>query len=259
MASYAHLPDYDKMGPFLVGTGVLEPSLRLDWLLLDFGRRSADLDSAAQTLSCRESPVQPQAAKRGIGGPEIVLRFRCQPRPGRGSRDGTEGCNRSGTGHWHPQRHRTRLGDRYPPRAPGRIATAIRHRQRTPRRARRRSAACAGDRDLSCFPAGGCVTLVPALPAGLPASVDSMPQQAVSTRPDLSAKFAHVRACEAELERARADYLPKLSANGTLGRVYRELDSIDLGPNGTTFYPKKTTAGIGLQLSWELFDGFIRE
>jgi outer membrane protein TolC len=24
MASYSHLPDYDKMGPFLVGTGVLE-------------------------------------------------------------------------------------------------------------------------------------------------------------------------------------------------------------------------------------------
>jgi outer membrane protein len=50
MASYAHLPDYDKMGPFLVRTGVLEPLLRLDWLLLDFGRRTADLDSAAQTL-----------------------------------------------------------------------------------------------------------------------------------------------------------------------------------------------------------------
>ncbi|HEY2540420.1 MAG TPA: TolC family protein [Stellaceae bacterium] len=30
--------------------GVPEPLLRLDWLLLDFGRRSADLDSAAQTL-----------------------------------------------------------------------------------------------------------------------------------------------------------------------------------------------------------------
>jgi outer membrane protein TolC len=50
MASYAHLPDYDKMGPFVVRTGVLEPLLRLDWLLLDFGRRTADLDSAAQIL-----------------------------------------------------------------------------------------------------------------------------------------------------------------------------------------------------------------
>jgi hypothetical protein len=58
------------------------------------------------------------------------------------------------------------------------------------------------------------------LPKGLPASVDSMLQQAVSTRPDLAAKFAEVRACEVELERACADYLPKLSANHTPGRVY---------------------------------------
>jgi outer membrane protein TolC len=95
------------------------------------------------------------------------------------------------------------------------------------------------------------------LPEGLPASVDSMLQQAVSTRPDLAAQFADVRAREAELERVRADYRPKLSANGTLGRVYRELDSINLRPNGATFYPKRTTAGVGLELSWELFDGFI--
>jgi outer membrane protein len=97
------------------------------------------------------------------------------------------------------------------------------------------------------------------LPQGLPTSVDSLLQQAVSTRPDLAAKFADVRAREAELDRARADYLPKLSANGTLGRVYRELDSLNLGPNGTTFYPQRTTWSVGLQLSWELFDGFIRD
>ena len=89
--------------------------------------------------------------------------------------------------------------------------------------------------------------------------MDSLLQQAVSTRPDLAAKFADVRAREAELDRARADYLPKLSANGSLGRVYRELDSLNLGPNGTTFYPQRTTWSVGLQLSWELFDGFIRD
>jgi outer membrane protein len=50
MASYAHLPDYNKMGPFLVRTGVLEPLLCLDWLLLDFGRRTADLGGSAQSL-----------------------------------------------------------------------------------------------------------------------------------------------------------------------------------------------------------------
>jgi len=46
VASYGYLPGYDKNGPFVVRTGVLSPLLRLDWLLLDFGRRSADVDSA---------------------------------------------------------------------------------------------------------------------------------------------------------------------------------------------------------------------
>jgi outer membrane protein TolC len=50
-----------------------------------------------------------------------------------------------------------------------------------------------------------------------------------------------------------------LSANGTLGGVYRELDSLNLGPNGTNFYPHRTTWSVGLQLNWELFDGFIRD
>ena len=44
-----------------------------------------------------------------------------------------------------------------------------------------------------------------------------------------------------------------------MGRVYREIVSLNLGPNGTTFYPYRTTWSIGLQLSWELFDGFIRD
>ena len=50
MASDGYLPGYDRTGTFVVRTGVFEPLLRLDWLLLDFGRRRADLDSAAQTL-----------------------------------------------------------------------------------------------------------------------------------------------------------------------------------------------------------------
>ena len=50
MASYAHLPDHDKMGPFLVRTGVLEPLLRLAWLLLDFGR--ATLISTTRPRPC---------------------------------------------------------------------------------------------------------------------------------------------------------------------------------------------------------------
>src|SRR6202045_3236837 len=44
MASYAHLPDYDKMGPFLVRTGVLEPLGRLGWVFVGFGWAPAGVD-----------------------------------------------------------------------------------------------------------------------------------------------------------------------------------------------------------------------
>src|SRR6202048_1511422 len=36
LASHAHLPYYDKMGPFLVRTGALEPLLRLAWGFVGF-------------------------------------------------------------------------------------------------------------------------------------------------------------------------------------------------------------------------------
>jgi hypothetical protein len=72
-----------------------------------------------------------------------------------------------------------------------------------------------------------------------------------------TAKFAELRAREAELERARADYLPKLSVNGTLCGVFCELDVLQ--PAGTTSYPNRSTWTVGLRLNWELFDGFIRD
>ena len=259
MASYAHLPDYDKMGPFLVGTGVLEPLLQLDWLLLDFGRRSADLDSAAQTLlaanlqfnrkqqsvmfAVQKAYFAFDASRARVAARETALKAATAVEQATGIR------SRSGLASITD----TLLARQVVLQQQFDIDSA----RRDVHAAEAQLAQAIGISPAS-LPEIASLSSLP-LPQGLPASVDSMLQQAVSTRPDLAAKFADVRAHEAELERARADYLPKLSANGTLGRVYRELDSINLGPNGTTFYPKRTTAGIGLQLSWELFDGFIRD
>src|SRR5271163_1845345 len=229
MASYAHLPDYDKMGPFLVRTGVLEPLLRLDWLLLDFGRRTADLDNAAQILL---------AANLQFNRKQQSVIFAVQK------------------AYFAFDSSRARVAAR---EAALKAATAV--EQATGIRSRS-GLVSVTDTLLARqvvlqqqFDIAGAQRDVHAAEAQLaraigisPASVDSLLQQAVSTRPDLAAKFADVRAREAELDRARADYLPKLSANGALGRVYRELDSLDLGPNGTTFYPLKTTWSIGLQL-----------
>jgi len=259
MASYAHLPDYDKMGPFLVGTGVLEPLLRLDWLLLDFGRRAADLDGAAQTLlaanlqfnrkqqsvifAVQKSYYAFDASRARVAARQTALKATIA------AEQATDIRSRSGLAAVTD----TLLARQVVLQQQFDIDSA----RRDVHAAEAQLAQAIGI-SPAALPEIASLSSLP-LPEGLPASVDSMLQQAVFNRPDLAARFADVKAREAELERARADYLPKLSANGTLGRVYRELDSIDLGPNGTTFYPKKTTAGIGLQLTWELFDGFIRD
>jgi outer membrane protein len=259
MASYAHLPDYDKMGPFLVRTGVLEPLLRLDWLLLDFGRRTADLGSSAQSLlaanlqfnrkqqsvifAVQKAYFALDASRARVTARETALKAATAVEQATGIR--SRGGLASITD--------TLLARQVVLQQQFDIASA----QRDVHSAEAQLAQAIGISPAS-LPQVASLSSLP-LPQGLPASVDSLLQQAVSTRPDLAAKFADVRAREAELDRARADYLPKLSANGALGRVYRELDSLNLGPNGTTFYPQRTTWSVGLQLSWELFDGFIRD
>src|SRR6201987_1029802 len=255
MASYAHLPDYDKMGPFLVGTGVLEPLLRLDWLLLDFGRRSADLDSAAQTLlaanlqfnrkqqnvifAVQKAYFAFDASRARVTARETALTAATAVEQATGIR------SRSGLASVTDAllARQVVLQQQFD------IATA----QRDVHAAEAQLAQAIGISPAS-LPQVASLSSLP-LPEGLPASVDSLLEQAVSTRPDLAAKFADVRAREAELDRARADYFPKLSVDGELGRVDRELDSLNLGPNGTTFYPQKTTWSVGLQLTWDLFDG----
>jgi outer membrane protein len=259
MASYAHLPDYDKMGPFLVRTGVLEPLVRLDWLLLDFGRRTADLDKAAQTLlaanlqfnrkqqsvifAVQKAYFSFDASRARVTARETALKAATAVEQATGIR------SRSGLASVTD----ALLARQVVSQQQFDIASA----QRDVHAAEAQLAQAIGISPAS-LPQVASLSSLP-LSQGLPASVDSLLQQAVSTRPDLAAKFAEVRAREAELDRARADYLPKMSANSALGGVFRQLDSLNLGPNGTNFYSHRTTWSVGLQLSWELFDGLIRD
>jgi outer membrane protein len=258
MASDAHLPVYDKMGPFVVDTGVLEPLLQLDWLLLDFGRRTAEVDTAAQTLlaanlqfnreqqsvifAVQKAFFALNSSRARVTARQTALRAATAVEQATGIR------SRSGLASLTDSllARQVVLQEQFD------IAIA----RRDVHAAEAQLAQAMGISPVS-LPQVASLSSLP-LPEALPASVDSLLQQAVSTRPDLAARFANVRARDAELERARADYLPKLSAKGIVGRAYRELNSLDLGPDGTRFFTQKNTWSVGLQLDWELFDGFIR-
>lgn len=99
--------------------------------------------------------------------------------------------------------------------------------------------------DLSALP----------LPAGLPSSVEQIIDRSLVRRPDLAARLAALRAREAQVKRARSEFMPRVrlssSVGGDVGRyTFGGSTPIDYG---------QLEYGAFLTLDWTLFDGFARE
>jgi outer membrane protein len=94
------------------------------------------------------------------------------------------------------------------------------------------------------------------LPTELAESVEQVIDRALGRRPDLASRLANVRAREAEERRARAEFWPRFSFSGSVGqRVERNR----VGPPFGTFTMNETEYAALLNLEWKLFDGFERE
>jgi outer membrane protein TolC len=93
------------------------------------------------------------------------------------------------------------------------------------------------------------------VPDELPDSVEEIIDRALRQRPDLMEQVAKVRAADASLEQARSAYLPSLSFSG-LGGLQRAYGQQGLLP-GT--YAGGETWNVSLTLQWNLFDGLRRE
>lgn len=92
------------------------------------------------------------------------------------------------------------------------------------------------------------------LPAGVEESVDDAVDRALSQRPDLLAALAVVRAKEAEVRRARAEYFPKLGVRAATGRNLGRV-SVGGAPYDTV---NAQQWDAGLRFEWALFEGFER-
>jgi outer membrane protein len=93
-----------------------------------------------------------------------------------------------------------------------------------------------------------------AFPGTSATSVDELIDRALSQRPDLVARFAEVRARQAEVDKARAAFYPKVVLDANLG--YTELDvSIE---HSKYFGGSEPVYGAGVFLQWSVFDGFAR-
>ena len=92
------------------------------------------------------------------------------------------------------------------------------------------------------------------LPSQMEETVEQFINRTLDHRPDLLAKVAALRAREAEVRRAKSAYLPTLALRGEVGHAY---ENSQIKVDGHT-YPwqstDQTTWGVGLALTWDIFD-----
>jgi outer membrane protein len=86
------------------------------------------------------------------------------------------------------------------------------------------------------------------------ASLDALIDQALSQRPDLVAKLAHVRAAQAEVKGAHAAYYPKVSLTANGG-----FSQLDVSVNNSSYFGgSEPVYGVGIAIDLPIFDGFAR-
>src|SRR5215813_7565329 len=95
-------------------------------------------------------------------------------------------------------------------------------------------------------------------PVELQDTVEKAIDRALEKRPDLIARVAALRASEAELSRARAAFWPTISLVGDVGSILGDARITADGRSTGWFGAKQPSYGIGLFLEWEIFDGGAR-
>jgi outer membrane protein TolC len=97
----------------------------------------------------------------------------------------------------------------------------------------------------------------PATTAPLREDVGGLIQKALAIRPDLAAKAEEVRASEAATRRAGADFLPEVRLEGNYAYSAFQYDS-ETGPKSNSNAAGINGYGAFLNVEWDLFDGFER-
>jgi outer membrane protein TolC len=235
------------------------PVATLEWVLLDFGRRRANVRAAKYKLL---------ASNLGFNAHHQAIMFRVQSAffdlsKARGRIDVAQSSLNSAVKVQEATEERFKQG----------LATATdvsQARQQAVRAAFDIEAVQVEERDahVSLAEAIGITPTTPfqvedfsrlPMPANLEDSVGTVIDRSLKQRPDLLAKVAVLREKEAEIRHARASYYPTLSFQGTAGGAF---DRARMDVNGQKLpwaSTQQPTWGVGLALTWSLFDGGARK
>ncbi len=95
------------------------------------------------------------------------------------------------------------------------------------------------------------------LPAQVVESTASLVDKAMRQRPDLRAILEALRAANAQLKIAKAEYLPSIQFSGFAGQQALWPSTVLPGPNQVG-YANAPVWGLGLSVDWTIFDGGLR-
>lgn len=246
-----------QTGPETYGRVSINPGLELEYLLLDFGRRSSDvrrtvalLDAANLTFSRRIQTTvfaiqqayfahvaalsQQQAAKANLELSKTILAMvEAQVANGLGTKPELDAARKT----LAQADFDMAAADRNADVSLGNLRVAAGLQANAP---------------LKVGTPGGRNDI-----QGISGNVDRLIDIAIAKRPDLAARTAEIKASRAAVQRAKADFMPKVSLVGSVSsETYgygADLNNVSGNFNGTYTH----AAGFAV-MSWDLFDGFQR-
>ena len=262
-AGTARLPEALPLTPQKAGymdlkAQELRPVATLEWVLLDFGRRAADVRAARARLL---------AANLGFNAQHQVIVFRVQTAFYQlssliGRISAAQASLDSALKIQEATDERFKNGLAAAP-------DVSRARQLAAQAAFDLEEALAKERDAQVALAESIGTLPTTpirivdfshlpLPGRMEETVEQFIDRTLKQRPDLLAEVAALRAREAEVRHAKSAYMPKLSVRGEAGRAY-ERSQVEVAGSTLPWESRdQATWGIGLALTWDIFDGRAR-
>lgn len=245
-------------GFYRVGFEDVAPTVKLQWLLLDFGRRSSSLDAAREALLASNlgfnrthQAVIFKVQRAYFGLTSLLAKIavaRSALDSARAVRQSAEALARHGLA--------TASDLSLARQQEAQAAFDLEDVRANERDAEVALADSIGIPPTTPIKVGGFSTLPP--PRNLETSANQVIDQALVNRPDLIARVAVLRAKEAEVRKARAAYYPTLSLVGDAAILAGNTRISDSrGINGS-FSDSKPIYGIGLALNWDIFDGGAR-
>jgi len=243
-------------GTEIIQGSLAQPTVDLTWLLVDFGRREADRESARQELVASSFAFNRRHQEVAFAVERSFYAFDAS----RAEVLATEATLRAADAILEASVARRQAGLATEPEV-----LLARQQQAEAAFELERARGLVEDAHAALAEAVGIPPTVPLrvsdlaaqpLPGALAETVESVIDGALANRPDLAARLATLRAREAEIRRARAEFFPRIGVTGEVGGVFRDYRAGRPFSSHTMDQPIYT-AFLGVE--WKLFDGWERE